>query len=60
LAILDASDGQPFGSITTGTNVHNTIASLDGNQVYLTDYTASNYNYAHIVNPAKRNKILFI
>jgi DNA-binding beta-propeller fold protein YncE len=56
--ILDASDGQPIGSITTGTNGHNTIVSLDGTQVYLTGYTGSNYNYAHVVNPANNQVIL--
>ncbi len=50
--ILDASDGKVIGSIQTGTNGHNTIVSLDGTQVYLTGYTGSNYNYAHVVNPA--------
>lgn len=50
--ILDASDGKPIGSIQTGTNGHNTVVSLDGTQVYLTGYTGSNYNYAHVVNPA--------
>ncbi len=51
-SILDASDGQPIGSIQTGTNGHNTLVSLDGTQVYLTGYTGSNYNYTHVVNPA--------
>lgn len=51
-SILDASDGKPIGSIQTGTNGHNTIVSLDGTQVYLTGYTGSNYNFAHVVNPA--------
>jgi hypothetical protein len=51
-SILDASDGKPIGSIATGTNGHNTIASLDGTQVYLTGYGGSNFNYAHVVNPA--------
>ena len=50
-SILDASDGEPIGSIYTGTNGHNTIASLDGTQVYLTGYTGSNFNDAHVVNP---------
>lgn len=49
-SILDASDGQPTGSINTGTNGHNSLVSLDGTQVYLTGYTGSNYNYAHVVN----------
>ena len=51
-SILDASDGIPIGSIQTGTNGHNTIVSLDGTQVYLTGYTGSNSNFAHVVNPA--------
>ena len=50
--ILDASDGKPTGTITTGTDGHNTIVSLDGTQVYLTGYTGSNSNYAHVVNTA--------
>jgi hypothetical protein len=51
--ILDASDGKVIGSIQTGTNGHNTIVSLDGTQVvYLTGYTGSNSNFAHVVNPA--------
>lgn len=50
--ILDASDGKPTGTITTGTDGHNTIVSLDGTQVYLTGYTGSNSDYAHVVNTA--------
>jgi hypothetical protein len=50
--IIDASDGQPTGTITTGTDGHNTIVSLDGTQVYLTGYTGSSSNYAHVVNTA--------
>jgi hypothetical protein len=50
--ILDASDGKPIGSIQTGTNGHNTVASLDGTQVYLGGFTGSNYNFAHVVNTA--------
>ena len=50
-SILDASDGKPTGSISTGTNGHNTLVSLDGTQVYLTGYTGSNSNYAHVVDP---------
>jgi 6-phosphogluconolactonase (cycloisomerase 2 family) len=49
--ILDASDGKPIGSIHTGTNGHNTVASLDGTQVYLGGYTGSNFNFAHVVDP---------
>ncbi len=56
--ILDASDGKPIGSIQTGTNGHNTIVSLDGTQVYLTGYTGSNYNYAHVVNIATNHVTL--
>src|SRR5262249_33828301 len=41
--LLDASNGQPIGSIATGTNGHNTIVSLDGTKAYLTGYTGSNY-----------------
>jgi YVTN family beta-propeller protein len=51
-SVLDASDGQPIGSVATGTNGHNTIVSLDGTQVYLTGYTGTNYNFAHVVDPA--------
>ena len=51
-SILDASNGQPTGTITTGTNGHNTIVSLDGTQAYLTGWTGSNDNYAHVVNTA--------
>jgi hypothetical protein len=57
-SILDASDGKPIGSIQTGTNGHNTVASLDGTQVYLGGYTGSNSNYAHVVNPATNQVIL--
>lgn len=49
-SILNAHDGKPTGSIMTGTNGHNTIVSLDGKQAYLTGYTGSSYNYAHVVN----------
>ncbi len=51
-SILDASDGKVTGSISTGTDGHNTIISLDGTQVYLGGYMGSNYNYLHVVNPA--------
>ena len=57
-SILDASDGEPVGSIYTGTNGHNTIASLDGTQVYLTGYTGSNFDDAHVVNPATNAVVL--
>jgi hypothetical protein len=56
--ILDASDGKPIGSIQTGTNGHNTVVSLDGTQVYLGGYTGSNYNFAHVVNPATNQVML--
>ena len=51
-SILDASNGKPTGTITTGTNGHNTIVSLDGTQAYLTGLNGSNYNFAHVVNTA--------
>ena len=51
-SILDASDGKPIGTIQTGTDGHNTVASLDGTEVFLGGYTGSNYNYAHVVNTA--------
>jgi hypothetical protein len=57
-SILDASNGKPIGSIQTGTNGHNTVVSLDGTQAYLGGYTGSNYNYAHVVNPATNQVIL--
>lgn len=57
-SILDASNGKPIGSIQTGTNGHNTVASLDGTQVYLGGYTGSNFNFAHVVNPATNQVIL--
>lgn len=49
-SVLDASDGKPIASIQTGTNGHNTVASLDGTQVYLGGYTGSNFNFLHVVN----------
>jgi len=51
-SILNASDGEPIGSINTGTDGHNTIVSLDGSEVYVTGYTGSNYDYAHVVSTA--------
>jgi DNA-binding beta-propeller fold protein YncE len=51
-SILDAGNGKPTGTITTGTNGHNTIVSLDGTQAYLTGRSGSNYNYAHVVDTA--------
>ena len=43
-SILDASNGKPAGTVTTGTNGHNTIVSLDGTKAYLTGWTGSNDN----------------
>ncbi len=54
--VLDASDGQPIASIQTGTNGHNTVASLDGSQIYLGGYTGTNANYVHVVDPTT-NKV---
>ena len=51
-SVLDASDGKPIGSISTGTNGHNTVVSLDGSELYLTGYTGRNFNYAHVFDPA--------
>ncbi len=51
-SIIDASNGNVIGSINTGTNGHNVVASLDGTQVYITGYSGTNYNYIHVVNPA--------
>ena len=51
-SILDASDGKVTGSISTGTDGHNTIVSLDGTQVYLGGYMGNNNSYLHVVNPA--------
>jgi DNA-binding beta-propeller fold protein YncE len=57
-SILAAGSGKPIGSIQTGTNGHNTLASLDGTQVYLTGWAGSNYNYAHVINPANNQVVL--
>jgi hypothetical protein len=51
-SILDAGNGKPTGTITTGTNGHNTIVSLDGTQAYLTGWAGSNDTFAHVVNTA--------
>ncbi len=51
-SILDASNGNVIGSINTGTDGHNAVASLDGTQVYITGYTGATSNYVHVVNPA--------
>ncbi len=57
-SLLDASNGKVIGSIATGTDGHNTVASLDGTQVYLAGYVGKNYNYTHVVNPATK-KVIF-
>jgi hypothetical protein len=57
-SILDATSGKPIGSINTGTNGHNTIVSLDGTQAYLTGYTGTTANDAHVVNPSTNQVIL--
>src|SRR6266700_3048059 len=51
-SVLDAGSGRVINSIQTGTNGHNTIVSLDGTQAYLAGYSGSNYNYAHVLDPA--------
>ncbi len=51
-SILDASNGKPTGTVTTGTNGHNTIVSLDGTQAYLAGWTGSNDTFAHVVDTA--------
>jgi DNA-binding beta-propeller fold protein YncE len=57
-SILDAHDGQPIGSIYTGTNGHDTVVSLDGTQAYLTGFNGSNYNYAHVIDTKTQKDIL--
>ncbi len=57
-SLLNASNGQPTGSIYTGTDGHDTIVSLDGTQAYLTGYTGSNYNYAHVIDTSTQKDIL--
>jgi hypothetical protein len=57
-SILNASNGQVISTITTGIDGHNTLASEDGSQVYLTGYTGKGYNYADVVNPATNQIIL--
>ena len=57
-SILDAGDGKPTGTITTGTNGHNTIVSLDGTQAYLTGWTGSSDTFAHVVNTATNHVTL--
>ena len=49
-SILDASNGKPIGTINTGTNGHNTIASLDGSKIYQTGLNGTNFNYAHVID----------
>ena len=53
-SVLDPSDGKPTGSIVTGTNDggHNTIVSLDGTQVYLSQHTGSTALFLHAVSTA--------
>jgi hypothetical protein len=52
--VLDPSDGKPIASIVTGTNDggHNTIASLDGTQVYLTQHSGTTNKFVHVVSTA--------
>ena len=50
--VLDAGNGRPTGTITTGTDGHNTIVSLDGTQAYISGWTGSNYDFAHVVDTA--------
>ena len=52
--VLDASNGKPTASIVTGTNDggHNTIASLDGSQVYFTGHVGSTADFVHVVSTA--------
>jgi hypothetical protein len=57
-SLLNASDGKPTGSIYTGTDGHDTVISLDGKQAYLTGYTGSNYNYAHVYNTKTQKDML--
>ncbi len=57
-SVIDASDGKVTGTITTGTDGHNTIVSLDGTQAYLAGYTDSNSNFAHVVNTANNQVTL--
>lgn len=51
-SVLDASSGKVIGTITTGTNGHNTVVSLDGTQAYLAGFSGSADTYAHVVNTA--------
>jgi hypothetical protein len=51
-SILDARSGKPTGTVTTGTNGHNTVVSLDGTQAYLNGWTGSNDTFAHVVDTA--------
>jgi DNA-binding beta-propeller fold protein YncE len=57
-SILDAGNGKPIGLIQTGTKGHNTLASLDGTQVYLTGEAGTTANYAHVVDPGTNQVIL--
>ena len=53
-SVLDPSDGKPIASIETGTTDggHNTIASLDGTQVYLSQHTGNTGLFLHVVSTA--------
>jgi hypothetical protein len=56
--VLDAANGKPIASIDTGTKGHNTVASLDGTQVYLGGWAGTTKNFAHVVNPATNQVVL--
>ena len=56
--ILDASNGRPTGSIYTGTNLHNTIVSLDNTRAYLTGHSGGTAPYMHIVDTATNQVVL--
>jgi hypothetical protein len=56
--VIDASNGKPTGSITTGTNGHNTVASLDGAQVYSGGYSGPTKNYVSVVDPSTNQVVL--
>ncbi|HVM64989.1 MAG TPA: hypothetical protein VMU14_09020, partial [Acidimicrobiales bacterium] len=57
-SVLDASDGKPIGTITTGTNGHNTVVSLDGTKAYLGGLTGTNDNYLHVISTATNTDVL--
>jgi hypothetical protein len=50
-SILDASDGNLTGTIPTETYGHNTIASLDESEVFLTGKYGPTSHFVHVVNP---------